>query len=115
MSRGVSRVVAGMGTAPSLMQPRITSYQSGMRGSITNTRSPLPTPWAARNRAARAEDAGRAAKLNRRAPRGARAAPAAPPPARPARPPPQLARLAPRGGLDHVAGVVVGLRDLQPE
>src|ERR671919_2734479 len=53
MSRGVSRVVAGMGMAPSLMQPRTTSYQSGTRGSITNTRSPLATPSPARNRAAR--------------------------------------------------------------
>jgi putative aminopeptidase FrvX len=57
----------GIGTAPSLMQPRTTSYQSGTRGSITNTRSPLATPWAARNRAARSEEAARSAKLNRRA------------------------------------------------
>jgi hypothetical protein len=68
MSRAVSRVVPGMGTAPSLMQPSTTSYQSGMRGSITNTGSPLRTPTEARKLAARFEEAAMSAKLKRRAP-----------------------------------------------
>jgi hypothetical protein len=59
-------MVAGMGTAPSLKQPSITSYQSLMRGSITKTRSPLATPCDARKRAARSEEAARSAKVKRR-------------------------------------------------
>src|SRR4029453_13251288 len=105
MSRGVGRVVAGIGMAPSLMQPRITSYHSGTRGSITNTRSPLATPSPARNRAARSEEAARSAKLNRRG-------------APPARPPARRGGLwgsAARPGADPVAGVVVDLGHLEPE
>ncbi len=53
MSLGVSRVVQGMLTAPSFISPRFVSHHSGMRGSITSTRSPFWTPsfskaWATR-------------------------------------------------------------------
>ena len=44
MSREVHRVVAGMGTTPSLIIPKMATYHWEMRGSMIRTRSPLPTP-----------------------------------------------------------------------
>ena len=44
MSLGVSSVVPGMGSAPSLNNATIATYHSGMRGSIMNTRSPFLMP-----------------------------------------------------------------------
>ena len=40
----VQSVVAGMGTAPSFINPSITTYHSGTLGSITKALVPLPTP-----------------------------------------------------------------------
>ena len=49
MSRGVQSVVAGIGTTPKRNIPSSSSYHSGMRGSITNARSPavMPSPSSA--------------------------------------------------------------------
>ena len=44
MSDGVHSVVAGIGTAPSLISPSMATYHSGILGSIRNTRAPLVTP-----------------------------------------------------------------------
>ena len=57
MSRGVSSEGAGIGTAPMRMAPSRAVYQAGTRGSISSTRSPGPTPRAARAFPARRESA----------------------------------------------------------
>ena len=44
MSDGVHRVVAGIGTAPNLINPSMATYHSGILGSIRNTLAPFVTP-----------------------------------------------------------------------
>ncbi len=45
MSFAVSRLVAGIGTTPALMQPTMTSYHCAIRGSITSAKAPRGTPY----------------------------------------------------------------------
>jgi hypothetical protein len=61
MSLGVSRFGPGIGIAPIRIAPSSAAYHSGIRGSITNTWSPLPTPRSNSARAALREARARSA------------------------------------------------------
>ena len=65
-SRSVSMVMHGMGIAPSLRQAVSAICHSGMRGSITTTRSPFPTPRAASRFATRLAVRATSPKVSRR-------------------------------------------------
>ena len=105
MSRAVHSVVAGIGITPWRNMPSSSSYHSGMRGSITNARSP-------------ARDAETLERVGD-APRGAREvaeadlAPALA--ARVERDQRELARMLRRPVLDDVARELVVVGHVQPE
>ena len=105
MSRRVQSVVAGIGTTPKRNIPSSSSYHSGMRGSITNARSPAVTPSPSSALATRRE-------ARRELAEGDLAATVA---ARVERDQRELARVLRGPVLDDVARELVVLRDLQPE
>jgi hypothetical protein len=65
-SRAVSMVMQGIGTAPSLRQATMAICHSGIRGSMTMTRSPRATPWAPSQFATRFDRRRMSSKLKRR-------------------------------------------------
>ena len=56
----------GIGIAPARRVPTIAICHSGRRGSITTTRSPLPTPCAARRLAKRRDARAMSSNVKRR-------------------------------------------------